>query len=160
MTANAQPQSRGTDGARSDATRSPEHRSDANAAPAETPVRNVFSALAAIGEPWQPHRLASVNDYDLKVVKLDGEFVWHSHRETDELFLVVSGTLVIQLRDREVVLGPNDVFVVPRGVEHCPRAEGEVAALLIEPRGTVNTGDAGGPRTSAVRELPGQSARP
>ncbi len=122
-------------------------------------MRNVVAALAAIGEPWQPHRLASVNDYDLKVVKLDGEFVWHSHPETDELFLVVSGTLVIQLRGREVVLGPNDVFVVPRGVEHCPRAEGEVAALLIEPRGTVNTGDAGGPRTSAVRELPGHTTR-
>lgn len=116
-------------------------------------VRNIAAALAAITEPWQPHRLASVNDYDVKVVKLDGEFVWHSHPETDELFLVVSGTLVIQLRDRDVTLRPNDVFVVPRGVEHCPRADGEVAALLIEPQGTVNTGDAGGERTSPLREL-------
>nr|WP_213283699.1 cupin domain-containing protein [Cellulomonas hominis] len=116
-------------------------------------VRNVLTALDAVAEPWQPHRLASVNDYDVKVVKLDGEFVWHSHPETDELFLVVSGALTIQLRDRDVHLGPMDTFVVPRGVEHCPRADGEVAAILIEPRGTVNTGDAGGERTSELREL-------
>lgn len=116
-------------------------------------VRNVRAALASFAEPWQPHRLASVNDYDVKVVKLDGEFVWHSHPDTDELFLVLSGRLTIQLRDRDVVLGPDDVFVVPRGVEHCPLADGEVHALLIEPQGTVNTGDAGGERTSALREL-------
>ncbi len=116
-------------------------------------VRNVLTALDAVAEPWQPHRLTSVNDYDVKVVKLDGEFVWHSHPETDELFLVVSGALTIQLRDRDVHLGQMDTFVVPRGVEHCPRADGEVAAILIEPRGTVNTGDAGGERTAELREL-------
>lgn len=117
-------------------------------------VRNVQTALAAITEPWQPHRLASINDYHVKVVKLQGDFVWHSHPETDELFLVISGELTIQLRDRDVQLGPHDVFVVPRGVEHCPRApSGEVHALLIEPAGTVNTGDAGGARTAAVQEL-------
>jgi mannose-6-phosphate isomerase-like protein (cupin superfamily) len=116
-------------------------------------VRNVLAALDAVAEPWQPHRLTSVNDYDIKVVKLDGEFVWHSHPETDELFLVLSGSLTIQLRDRDVHLGPMDTFVVPRGVEHCPRADGEVSAVLIEPRGTVNTGDAGGERTAEVREL-------
>lgn len=120
-------------------------------------VRNVLTALAAVGEPWQPHRLTSVNDYDVKVVKLLGEFVWHSHPETDELFLVVAGELTIQLRDRDVVLGPNDVFVVPKGVEHCPRAEEEVHAILIEPKGTVNTGDAGGARTAEVREIPAAS---
>ncbi len=117
-------------------------------------VRNVLTALAAVGEPWQPHRLTSVNDYDVKVVKLLGEFVWHSHPETDELFLVVAGELTIQLRDRDVVLRPNDVFVVPRGVEHCPRADEEVHAILIEPKGTVNTGDAGGARTAEVQEIP------
>ena len=117
-------------------------------------VRNVLTALAAVGEPWQPHRLTSVNDYDVKVVKLLGEFVWHSHPETDELFLVVAGELTIQLRDRDVVLGPNDVFVVPKGVEHCPRADEEVHAILIEPKGTVNTGDAGGARTAEVQEIP------
>lgn len=116
-------------------------------------VRNVVSSLSTIAEPWQPHRLASINDYDLKVVKLDGEFVWHTHPDTDELFLVISGKLTIQLRDRDVQLGPHDVFVVPKGVEHCPRAEGEVQALLFEPKGTVNTGDAGGDRTSELREL-------
>ncbi|MFF1572741.1 cupin domain-containing protein [Leifsonia sp. NPDC058292] len=117
-------------------------------------VRNLDTALAQIAEPWQPHRVASVNDYDVKVVKLNGEFVWHSHPETDELFLVLSGRLTIQLRDGDVELGPNDLYVVPRGVEHCPKAEGDVTAVLIEPQGTVNTGDAPGDRTSPLRELP------
>ncbi|MFC7880040.1 cupin domain-containing protein [Isoptericola sp. NPDC057391] len=116
-------------------------------------VRNIASALESIPEPWQPHLLASVNDYAVKVVKLDGEFVWHTHDDTDELFLVLSGRLTIQLRDRDVVLGPQDVFVVPRGVEHCPRADGEVHALLVEPTATLNTGDAGGERTAPLREL-------
>lgn len=84
-------------------------------------VRNVQDAFASFTAPWQPHRLASVNDYEVKVAKVLGEFVWHTHPDTDELFLVVSGQLTIQLRDRDVHLGPNDVFVVPRGVEHCPR---------------------------------------
>jgi mannose-6-phosphate isomerase-like protein (cupin superfamily) len=114
---------------------------------------NIQTALNAISEYWQPHRLASINDYDVKVVKLKGEFVWHTHPDTDELFLVISGTLTIQLRDRDVVLGPNDVFVVPKGVEHCPRADDEVHAVLFEPKGTVNTGDAGGDMTSPLREL-------
>jgi len=118
---------------------------------------NILAALGTIIEPWQPHRLTSVNDYDVKVVKLHGEFVWHSHPDTDELFLVIAGTLTIQLRDGDVVLGPNDVYVVPRGVEHCPRADDEVWAVLVEPQGTVNTGDAGGERTSPLRELGGSA---
>lgn len=117
-----------------------------------THVPNVMAALAAVGEPWRPHRVVTVNDYDVKVVKLAGEFVWHRHAETDELFLVLAGQLTIQLRDGDVTLGPHDLYVVPRGVEHCPRADGEVSALLFEPRGTVNTGDAGGERTATVRE--------
>ena len=117
-------------------------------------IRNVTAALDAISEPWQPHRLASINDYDVKVVKLAGEFIWHAHPDTDELFWVISGRLTIQLHDGDVELGPGDVYVVPRGVEHCPKAEGEVSAVLIEPAGTVNTGDAGGERTATVRELP------
>lgn len=116
-------------------------------------VRNILTALSTISETWQPHRLASINDYDVKVVKLQGEFVWHTHPDTDELFLVLSGELTIQLRDRDVVLGPNDVFVVPKGVEHCPKAADEVQAILFEPQGTANTGDAGGDRTSPLREL-------
>lgn len=116
-------------------------------------VHNVLAALSTISDPWQPHRLTSINDYDVKVVKLQGEFVWHSHPDTDELFLVLSGELTIQLRDRDVVLGPQDIFVVPRGVEHCPKAVNEVQALLFEPQGTVNTGDVGGNMTSPLREL-------
>ncbi|MDR2998693.1 MAG: cupin domain-containing protein [Microbacterium sp.] len=116
-------------------------------------VRNVQEALSTFTEHWQPHRLTSVNDYDVKVVKLQGEFVWHTHPDTDELFMVVSGQLTIQLRDRDVVLNRGDVFVVPRGVEHCPKAADEVHAILFEPTGTVNTGDAGGEMTAAVREL-------
>lgn len=116
-------------------------------------VRNITEALASFSRHWQPHRLARINDYEVKVVKLQGDFVWHSHPDTDELFLVISGDLTIQLRDRDVLLGPNDVFVVPKGVEHCPRADHEVHALLLEPVGTVNTGDAGGELTSELREL-------
>jgi mannose-6-phosphate isomerase-like protein (cupin superfamily) len=116
-------------------------------------VRNVREALASITEQWQPHRLTSINDYDVKVVKLQGEFVWHSHPDTDELFLVLDGELTIQLRDGDAVLGPNDVFVVPKGVEHCPKATEEVLAMLFEPKGTVNTGDAGGAMTAELREL-------
>jgi mannose-6-phosphate isomerase-like protein (cupin superfamily) len=116
-------------------------------------VRNLEKALASISEHWQPHRLTSINDYDVKVVKLQGEFVWHTHPDTDELFLVISGELVIQLRDGDVRLGPGDIFVVPRGVEHCPKADHEVSAVLIEPKGTMNTGDAGGALTAELREL-------
>ena len=116
-------------------------------------VRNVLAALSGISEYWQPHLLTTINDYDVKVVKIQGEFVWHTHPDTDELFFVVSGELTIQLRDRDVVLKPNDVFVVPRGVEHCPKAAAEVHAVLFEPQGTVNTGDAGGNMTSPLRYL-------
>ncbi|HEY3530370.1 MAG TPA: cupin domain-containing protein [Nocardioides sp.] len=107
--------------------------------------------LARFSEHWSPKVVARLNDYEIKVVKLDGEFVWHDHAETDELFLVIEGTLTIRLRDpdeRAVTLGPGGLHVVPRGVEHCPVAEGEVSAMLIEPAGTVNTGEAGGELTA------------
>ncbi len=120
---------------------------------ADSNKRNVDDALNKIDKPWQPHRLVSVNDYDVKVVKLLGEFVWHTHPDTDEMFFVHRGELIIQLRDRDVVLGPGDVFVVPAGVEHCPKAVEEVSALLFERAGTVNTGDVGGEMTSQVHEL-------
>ncbi len=116
-------------------------------------VRNVQTALSTIAEQWQPHRLTSINDYDLKVVKLQGEFVWHTHPDTDELFMVIRGQLTIQLRDRDVVMRPDDVFVVPKGVEHCPKAVEEVHAILFEPKGTVNTGDAGGDMTVQLQEF-------
>lgn len=99
---------------------------------------------------WSPKLVAGLNDYEVKLVRIKGEFVWHTHEDTDELFLVVDGQLTIQLRDRDVVLGPGQLFVVPRGVEHCPRADDEVKALLLEPTGVVNTGDAGGPLTAVV----------
>lgn len=116
-------------------------------------VRSTAAAFASMTEPWQPHRLATVNDADVKVVRLLGEFVWHTHPDTDELFLVRSGTLVIQLRDGDVTLEPGDVYVIPAGVEHCPLARDEVEAILIERVGTPNTGDAGGDRTTVLREL-------
>ena len=119
-----------------------------------TEAVNIHAALDSITEVWQPHRLVSVNDSDVKVAKLLGEFVWHSHPESDELFLVVSGSLTLQLRDRDVVLAPNDIFVVPKGVEHCPLAVEETAVVMVELHGTVNTGDAGGDRTVDLRELP------
>ena len=110
-------------------------------------------ALASFTELWSPKLAARLNDYEVKLVKLEGEFVWHSHDDTDELFLVIDGELTIQLRDRDVVLGPHEMYVVPRGVEHCPRAERVTSVLLLEPGGVVNTGDAGGPLTAAVQPL-------
>jgi mannose-6-phosphate isomerase-like protein (cupin superfamily) len=114
---------------------------------------DLVEKLSLFSEHWSPKAVAQLNDYEIKVVKIKGEFVWHTHEHTDELFLVVSGRLTIQLRDRDVVLEPGQLFVVPRGVEHCPVAEDEVHAVLIEPTGTVNTGDAGGPLTAAVESI-------
>ncbi|WP_329129810.1 cupin domain-containing protein [Streptomyces sp. NBC_01476] len=108
---------------------------------------NIDAKLAQFAEHWAPRRIAGINDYDVKIAKVQGDFVWHTHDETDELFLVISGRLVLQLRDGDVILGPGEIYVVPKGVEHCPRADEETAILLLEPAGTVNTGSAGGPRT-------------
>lgn len=92
---------------------------------------------------WSPKIVASVNDYDVKVVKVRGEFVWHQHDKTDEFFLVTAGQLRIRLQDHDdVVLRPGELFVVPRGVRHCPVADQETRVVLLEPRETVNTGDA------------------
>jgi mannose-6-phosphate isomerase-like protein (cupin superfamily) len=111
-------------------------------------VVDLAQKLSAFSEHWSPKVVARLNDYEIKVVKVQGEFTWHTHADTDELFLVISGELTIQMRDGNVVLGPGQLFVVPRGVEHCPLAEGEVHAMLIEPPGVPNTGDAGGPLTA------------
>jgi mannose-6-phosphate isomerase-like protein (cupin superfamily) len=111
-------------------------------------VVDLAQKLSAFSEHWSPKVVARLNDYEIKVVKVQGEFTWHTHADTDELFLVISGELTIQMRDGNVVLGPGQLFVVPRGVEHCPMAEGEVHAMLIEPVGVTNTGDAGGPLTA------------
>ena len=114
---------------------------------------NLAIALERFDDPYSPRIVGNLNDYKLMVVKARGEFVWHSHADTDDFFLVVDGRLTIQLRDRDVELGPGELFVVPRGVEHCPRADEEAHVLLIEPRGTLNTGDAGGPLTAPEQEL-------
>ncbi|MFJ7268224.1 cupin domain-containing protein [Streptomyces sp. NPDC099050] len=103
-------------------------------------VVNIAEKLAGFTERWAPHRIARINDYEVKIAKVQGEFIWHTHEDTDELFLVVSGTLTIRLRAGDVVLNPGEIYVVPRGVEHCPQADGETAILLFEPVGTANTG--------------------
>jgi mannose-6-phosphate isomerase-like protein (cupin superfamily) len=107
----------------------------------ETKV-NLASKLAQFTDHFSPRTVAQFNDCDIMVVKVRGEFIWHKHDDTDDFFLVLSGRLVIRLRDREVVLEPGELFVVPRGVEHQPFAEEETHILLIEPTGTPNTGDA------------------
>jgi mannose-6-phosphate isomerase-like protein (cupin superfamily) len=93
-------------------------------------------------EHWSPKVVAAFNGHDIMVVKVKGRFVWHSHPDTDDFFLVLSGRLTIEMRAGNVVLGPGELYVVPRGVEHCPVAEEETELLLIEPKGTPNTGDA------------------
>jgi mannose-6-phosphate isomerase-like protein (cupin superfamily) len=111
-------------------------------------VVDLAERLSLVTEHWSPKVVARLNDYEIKVVKLQGEFVWHTHGDTDELFLVVAGELTIQLRDGDVTLTAGQLYVVPRGVEHCPIAAGEVQAVLIEPVGVVNTGSAGGELTA------------
>ena len=111
---------------------------------------NLDAKLATFSEHYQPRTVATFNGHDIMVVKLKGPFVWHYHDDTDDFFLVLKGRLAIELRDRTVSLGPGELFVVPRGVEHRPVAEEEVHLLLIEPTGTPNTGDA---KTAAPRKL-------
>jgi mannose-6-phosphate isomerase-like protein (cupin superfamily) len=103
--------------------------------------------LSLFDEPWSPKIVAELNDAYVKVVKLEGEFVWHHHDDEDELFLVVSGRLRMELRDGEVVLDPGELLVVPKGVEHRPVAEGETHIVLIEPKTTLNTGNVRDERT-------------
>jgi mannose-6-phosphate isomerase-like protein (cupin superfamily) len=111
---------------------------------------NLASMLAQFPEHWQPRTVAEFNGHDIMVVKAKGEFVWHSHDDTDDFFLVLKGRLTIELRDRSVTLGPGELFVVPRGVEHRPVADEEVHVLLIESTGTPNTGDT---KTAAPRRV-------
>ncbi|MBG4649910.1 cupin domain-containing protein [Pseudomonas aeruginosa] len=117
-----------------------------------TQAINFAAKLALFDDRWQPRVIAQMNDYQFKLVKIDGDFVWHSHADTDETFIVLAGRLRIDFRDGAVHLGPGEMYVVPRGVEHKPFAEGEVRMLLVEPCGVRNTGDQGGERT-AVNDL-------
>jgi mannose-6-phosphate isomerase-like protein (cupin superfamily) len=114
---------------------------------------NLDERFARFTEQWTPKIVARLNDYEVKIVRVQGEFVWHTHDDTDELFLVLDGELTIQVRDGDVVLHPGELYVVPRGVEHCPKADREARAMLLEPVGVVNTGDAGGPLTTAAAEI-------
>ena len=116
-------------------------------------VVDLADKLGLFSEHWSPKVVARLNDYEIKLAKLKGEFVWHTHDDTDELFLVIEGTLTIQLRDapgveQSVSLRAGQLYVVPRGVEHCPIADGDVSVMLIEPAGVVNTGSAGGDLTA------------
>lgn len=109
---------------------------------------NFQEKLSRFGEHWSPKIIAQMNELQFKLVKIQGDFVWHSHPETDEVFVVVTGEMVIDFRDGQVKLGEGELFVVPRGVEHKPFAAAECHLLLVEPAGTVNTGNAGGDMTA------------
>jgi mannose-6-phosphate isomerase-like protein (cupin superfamily) len=110
---------------------------------------NLQEKFGLFTERWQPKVIAEMNDYQFKIVKLAGDFIWHDHKDTDETFIVIEGSLRIDFRDGAVQIGPGEMFVVPRGVEHKPYAEEEVKLMLIEPRGVRNTGEEGGERTAA-----------
>ena len=113
---------------------------------------NLREKLASFAEHWQPKIVGELNGQHVKLAKLAGEFVWHAHEHEDELFYVVEGELQMQYRDRTERIRAGEFVIVPRGVEHCPRAEREVHVMLFEPASTVNTGTAGGARTVADPE--------
>jgi mannose-6-phosphate isomerase-like protein (cupin superfamily) len=109
---------------------------------------NFRQKFALFSEQWSPKVVAEMNDYQFKIVKLKGDFIWHDHKDTDETFIVLDGSLRIDFRDGAVTLRAGEMFVVPKGTQHKPYAEEEVQLLLIEPRGVLNTGDQGGERTA------------
>jgi len=109
---------------------------------------NFKQKLSLFSEQWKPKVVAEMNDYQFKVVKLQGDFIWHDHKDTDETFMVLDGALRIDFRDGAVTIRAGEMYVVPKGVEHKPYAESEVKLLLIEPRDVPNTGDQGGERTA------------
>jgi len=114
---------------------------------------NIAEKFSQFSDQWQPKRIAKINDYDVRIVRLQGEFVWHAHEDTDEMFMVIKGEMKILFRDGDVTLKEGDIYVVPKGVEHKPVADEECQALLLEPSEVVNTGTAGGERTAEVQEL-------
>jgi mannose-6-phosphate isomerase-like protein (cupin superfamily) len=118
-------------------------------APMSYKAINLDEKFGLFTEQWQPKVIAEMNDYQFKIVKLQGDFIWHDHKDTDETFIVIEGHLRIDFRDGAVHIGPGQMFVVPKGVEHKPFAEQEVKLMLIEPRGVRNTGEEGGERTAA-----------
>lgn len=109
---------------------------------------NFGEKFGLFDEQWQPKVIAEMNDYQFKLVKLQGDFIWHDHKDTDETFIVIDGELRIDFRDGAVHVAAGEMFVVPKGVKHKPFAEKETSLLLIEPRGVLNTGHEGGDRTA------------
>lgn len=109
---------------------------------------NLAQKAALIDQQWSPRVVAEMNEYQFKVVRIEGEFIWHSHPETDEAFFVIAGTLRIDLPHGSVYVAPGELYVVPRGVEHRTAADGEALLMMIEPRGILNTGHEGGERTA------------
>ena len=128
----------------------PDSRSSATgqAGAADYAAINFERKFALFSEQWTPKVVAEMNDYQFKIVKIQGDFVWHDHPDTDETFILLDGTLRIDFRDGSVTLSKGEMFVVPKGVEHKPYAENEAKLLLIEPRGVLNTGEEGGERTA------------
>lgn len=110
---------------------------------------NLQQKFGLFAEKWQPKVVAEMNDYQFKIARIEGDFIWHDHADTDETFIVLEGTLRLEFEDGAVRLTAGEMYVVPKGVRHKPCAEGEVKLLLIEPRGVVNTGGEGGERTAA-----------
>jgi mannose-6-phosphate isomerase-like protein (cupin superfamily) len=110
---------------------------------------NLIEKLGKFAELWSPRVIAEMNDYQFKLVRIQGEFVWHSHADTDEVFIIVEGEMSIEFRDGRVDLKSGELFVVPRGVEHKPAAGRECKIMLVEPRGVINTGETGGTLTAA-----------
>lgn len=114
---------------------------------------NVAEGLSLFDDLWSPKIIAKLNDYNVQLVKAQGEFVWHQHEDTDELFLVIAGHLTLQTPEEDTELGPGDLLVVPKGVRHCPKASEMCHLLLMDPFGTPNTGGAGGERTAPAELL-------
>ena len=114
---------------------------------------NLAEKVGQLDKPYVPGVVGYLNDYKLIVVKVLGEFVWHKHDDTDDFFMVLRGHLTIRLRDRDIELDEGEMYVVPRGVEHCPKADEEAHVMVIEPKETLNTGDAGGDLTAEPVEI-------
>ena len=110
---------------------------------------NLKEKLSKFSDHWSPKVIAEMNDYQFKLVKIQGEFVWHNHDDTDETFIVIEGEMKIEFENETVELSEGDMFVVPKGIEHKPRAENECKVMIIEPRGVVNTGNAEGDLTAS-----------
>ena len=111
---------------------------------------NLQSKFQLFSEHWSPKIIAEMNDYQFKIAKIKGEFIWHHHKDTDETFIVIKGTMYIKFRDSIVKLSEGEMFVVPKGVEHKPCAENECKILVVQPRGVINTGDVGGELTITI----------